>query len=127
MDNFDPDKHKFKVGTKQIDWSDAKNCLYISKNSGGLPALFGAWFAYVKKHRPPSRSGAKHSVKNNFDPKIGKALAKFFEDKIHAKNPGIPGASTTHGLFKNSDGNSCGLSSAVGMKLTITHSSYQFQ
>lgn len=119
MDNFDPLKHKFKVGGKDIDWTDSMNCLYISKNSGGLPALFGAWFAYVKKHRPPSRSGAKHAVSKNYDPKIGKALAKFFEDKIHAKNPGIPGASNTHGLFKNSDGNDCkhNYSSALGMKL----------
>ena len=97
-------------------------CLCVTKNSGAIPALFGAWFAYVKKHRPPSRSGAKHSKSKNFDPRIGKALAGFFEDKLYAKNPRIPNVSPSGGLFKNSDGKGCthNYSSANGMKLFRT-------
>jgi hypothetical protein len=117
--NFNPAKHKFTEGGKDYDWTDEMYCLCVTKNSGAIPALFGAWFAYVKKHRPPSRAGAKHAKSKNYDPRIGKALATFFEDKIHAKNPGIPGVHPTGGLFTNSDGNDCvhPYSSAGGMKL----------
>ena len=117
--NFKPSEHKFTANGKDIDWSNHMECLYITKNSGLIPAYFGAWFAYVKKHRPPKRKGAAHAVKKNYDSKIGVALAKFIEDKIHARNPGVTGASKTGGLFKNSDGKQCkhNYSSANGMKL----------
>ena len=103
ISEFDPKEHVFTVNlsgvSKNVDWSNSKDCAYIDKNTAVLPGLFGCWFAYVKKHKPPRLTSDK-----KFDSKIVKSIAKLIENRIHNRATTIPGVSSSGTLFKNSDG-----------------------
>ena len=121
MDNFDLISTSSRLVPNRLI-GPMRRIVCTSQNSGGLPALFGAWFYGVKNtdhHHVPEQNTQSRIISTQ---KLVR-LWRNFEDKIHAKNPGIPGASTTHGLFKNSDGKDCDkIASAVGMKLFKTTS-----